>query len=126
VTPEDLESGTVLPELWEDVFLPLRPVWLRQATPLVPREAGVRLEGDGLVFSALKPAEDNDGIILRCYNARATPTEGAWRMTFAVDSAKRVRADEREPSHLTVEDGGRVVRFHAGPHEIVSVLVQKG
>jgi mannosylglycerate hydrolase len=125
VTPEDLESGTVLPELWEDVFLPLRPVWLRQATPLVPREAGVRLEGDGLVFSALKPAEDNDGIILRCYNARATPTEGAWRMTFAVDSAKRVRADEREPSHLTVEDGGRVVRFHAGPHEIVSVLVQK-
>jgi mannosylglycerate hydrolase len=124
VTAEDLESGTVLPELWEDVFLPLRPVWLRQATPLVPREAGVRLEGDGLVFSALKPAEDNDGIILRCYNARATPTEGAWRMTFAVDSAKRVRADEREPSQLTVEDG-RVVRFHAGPHEIVSVLVQK-
>jgi mannosylglycerate hydrolase len=125
VTPEELESGTRLPELWEDVFLPLRPVWLRQATPLLPREIAIRLDGDGLVFSALKPSEDNDGIILRCYNARATPTEGAWRMASPVDSAKRVRADEREPSQLSVEDGGRVVRFHAGPHEIVSILVRK-
>ncbi len=125
VTPEDLESGTMLPELWEDVFLPLRPVWLRQATPLVSREIAIHLEGDGLVFSALKPAEDNDGIILRCYNARATATEGAWRIASPVDSAKRVRADEREPSQLSVEDGGRVIRFHAGPHEIVSVWVQK-
>jgi 2-O-(6-phospho-alpha-D-mannosyl)-D-glycerate hydrolase len=125
VTTEDLESGTMLPELWEDAFLPLRPVWLRQATPLAPRDAALRLEGDGLVFSALKPAEENDGIILRCYNARTTPAEGTWRTTFPVDSAKRVRADEREPSQLSVEDGGRVIRFHAGPHEIVSVLVQR-
>jgi mannosylglycerate hydrolase len=125
VTPEDLESGTVLPELWEDVFLPLRPVWLRQATPLLPKQIGTRLEGDGLVFSALKPAEDSDGIVLRCYNARATPTEGAWRLACPADSAQRVRADEREPSQLSLEDEGRVIRFHAGPHEIVSVLVRK-
>jgi mannosylglycerate hydrolase len=126
VTPEDLESGTKLPELWEDVFLPLRPVWLRQATPLVPRQVFLRLEGDGLVFSALKPAEEGGGIVLRCYNSRPTPTEGAWRITPPVDSAKRVRADEREPSQLWIEEEGHVIRFHAGPHEIVSLVVQKG
>jgi alpha-mannosidase len=125
VTPDDVEAGTMLPELWEDLFLPLRPVWLRQASPLAPREISIGLEGDGLVFSALKPAEDNDGIVLRCYNARGTPTEGAWWITPPVASATRVRADEREPSHLAVEEEGRVVRFHAGPHEIVSVLVQR-
>jgi len=123
VAPEDLESGSRLPELWEDIFLPLRPVWLRHATQLAARETAIELEGDGLVFSALKPAEDNAGIILRCYNARPSPTEGAWRTAAPVESARRVRADEREPSQLSVEEEGHLIRFHAGPHEIVSVAI---
>jgi alpha-mannosidase len=127
VSPDDIESGTMLPELWEDVFLPLRPVWLRQATPLAAPPISLQLEGDGLVFSALKPAEEvgNGSIILRCYNARATQVEGAWRITPPVESAKRVRADEREPSQLLLEEEGRLIRFHAGPNEIVSVMVQR-
>jgi mannosylglycerate hydrolase len=124
--PEDLESGTRLAELWEDLFLPLRAVWLRRATQLLARDTAIQLEGDGLVFSALKPGEDNTGIILRCYNARSSPTEGAWRTATPVASAKRIRADEREPSQLSVEEEGHLIRFHAGPHEIVSVWVQKG
>jgi hypothetical protein len=51
--------------------------------------------------------------------------EGAWRITPPVDIARRVRADEREPSLLSVEEEGHLVRFHAGPHEIVSVMVQR-
>jgi alpha-mannosidase len=127
VSPGDLESGTILPDLWEDVFLPLRSIWLRQATPLLSPQISLHLQGDGLVFSSLKPAEESAGgsIVLRCYNARATHVEGAWRITPPVEIAKRVRADEREPSQLLVEEEGHLVRFHAGPHEIVSVMVQR-
>jgi hypothetical protein len=36
----------------------------------------------------------------------------------------RVRADESALEELSLEGGGRAVPFHAGPHEIVSVLVR--
>jgi alpha-mannosidase len=124
VTAADLAAGTVLPELWEDVFLPPQAVWLRQATPLRPAELDIRLEGGGLVFSSMKPAEEGDGLVLRCYNARPDATTGRWRLGRSAVRAVRVRADESMPEELSLEGGGRAVPFHAGPHEIVSVLVR--
>ncbi|HEX5964164.1 MAG TPA: glycoside hydrolase family 38 C-terminal domain-containing protein, partial [Gemmatimonadales bacterium] len=78
ITETELEGGTAVPELWEDLFLPVRGVWLRQASPLAPAPIDVRLEGYGLVFSGMKPAEQGDGLVLRCYNATARPTAGLW------------------------------------------------
>jgi mannosylglycerate hydrolase len=129
VTATDLATGTVLPELWEDVFLPPQAVWLRQATPLRPAELDIRLEGAGLVFSSMKPAEEGDGLVLRCYNARPAATAGRWRLGRSAARAVRVRADESALEELSLEElslegGGRAVPFHAGPHEIVSVLVR--
>jgi mannosylglycerate hydrolase len=123
VTGPALAAGTVLPELWEDVFLPPVAVWLRQATPLRAVASDIRLEGAGLVFSSMKPAEDGDALVLRCYNARAADAEGRWRLGRPVARAARVRADETRLDELRLEDGGRVIPFGAGPHEIVSVLV---
>src|SRR6185503_5604867 len=34
VTQSQLAKGSAVPELWEDVFLPVQGVWLRQASPL--------------------------------------------------------------------------------------------
>jgi alpha-mannosidase len=121
VSPEDLGKGTVLPELWEDVFLPPRGIWLRQATALRTPPVDVRLEGAGLVFSALKPAEDGDEIVLRCYNATDNPTSGAWRFSTPITGAARTRADERDPQALAAEDNHRVVRFTARPREIITI-----
>jgi len=126
VTETELESGTALPELWEDLFLPVRGVWLRQASPLSPVQIDVRLEGYGLVFSGMKPAEQGESMVLRCYNATARPTAGLWHFGEPVRSAQRARADERALHDIRLGEGGRIVPFHAAAHEIVTIMVALG
>jgi mannosylglycerate hydrolase len=123
VTDTELHAGTVLPELWEDLFLPVQGIWLRQATSLSLAPIDLRLEGYGLVFSAMKPAEKGDAMVLRCYNATARPTAGLWHFSMPVASAQRARADERPLHEIRLGEGGRIVPFHAAPHEIVTIMV---
>jgi alpha-mannosidase len=123
ISQAESEDGSALPELWEDVFLPVQGVWLRQATPLSAPPLDIRLEGEGLVFSGLKPAEARACMVLRCYNATSRATAGAWRLGSPVAGAYRARADERQLHEIRVGDGGRFVPFHAAPHEIVTIMV---
>jgi 2-O-(6-phospho-alpha-D-mannosyl)-D-glycerate hydrolase len=126
VTQSQLEKGSVLPELWEDVFLPVQGVWLRQASPLSFEPFDVRLEGDGLVFSGLKPAERGSDMVLRCYNATGKPTVGTWHFGIPVTRAQRARADEHPLHEIRLGEAGRIVPFHAAPHEIVTIMVALG
>ncbi len=123
VSASDVERGDALPHLWEEAFLPLHGLWLRDASPLNPLPVDITLEGTGLVFSALKPAQVGSPLVLRCYNATGRKAAGAWRFAQGVKTAHRVRADEREAVALVLEQRGNVVRFVAEPHEIVSILV---
>jgi alpha-mannosidase len=123
VAASDVAAGDVVPRLWEDVFLPVRGVWLRDARALAPAPVDVTLEGAGLVLSAVKPAQQGSPLVLRCYNATGRRVAGAWRFGEGVKSAHRVRADERESAALALEGRGKTVRFVAGPHEIVTILV---
>jgi alpha-mannosidase len=125
VEAADLWVGNALPELWEDVFLPPRALWLRQATPLSTPPWDIRLEGRGLVFSSAKPPEQGDGLVLRCWNARAEAVAGAWRFQRPLSRAVRVRADERgdEGTELPLEDGGRAVRMAVEGYGIATVRV---
>jgi alpha-mannosidase len=123
VSAADLERGDALPHAWEDAFLPLHGLWLREATALAPSAVNIALEGTGLVFSGLKPAQIGSPLVLRCYNATDRRVAGAWRFGNGVKTAHRVRADEREAVALVLEQRGNVVRFSAEPHEIVSILV---
>jgi mannosylglycerate hydrolase len=121
-----LAEGDSLPALWESVFTPLRGLWIRDAVDLVVPRGGITLEGAGLVFSALKPAHGGRGdeIVLRCYNPGSERRAGAWRLPEAARAAHRARLDERDAMPLVTDDGGRVVRFIAEPHEIVTVVVR--
>ena len=83
----------------------------------------ISLEGTGLVFSALKPAQVGSPMVLRCYNTTGRKVSGAWRFGRGVKTAHRVRADEREAVALVLEQRGNIVRVVAEPHEIVSILV---
>ena len=124
VSAGDLEHGDVVPQLWEDAFLPLHGLWLRDAaasSSITP--VSVALEGAGLVFSSIKPAQVGSPTVLRCYNATGRKAAGVWRFAHGVKTAHRVRADEREAVALVLEQRGNLVRFVAEPHEIVSVLV---
>ena len=117
-------AGAALAALWEDVFLPPRAVWLRQATPLTLPRGELVLEGDGVVFSALKPAVGGDGVVLRCYNARSTPTRARCRFPFALAAATRTRADECCLAPLTIDRDRRTLRFGLDGHEIVTLHVR--
>ncbi|MGH7701226.1 MAG: glycoside hydrolase family 38 C-terminal domain-containing protein [Gemmatimonadales bacterium] len=119
----DLARSDHLERVWEDVFLPVRGFWLRQALEVAPPAMTLMLEGDGLVFSAAKPARVGSGLVLRCYNATGRRTAGTWRFGEGVRAAHRVRADERDSQELVVENRGRTVRFAAEPHEIVTILI---
>jgi alpha-mannosidase len=126
VEAADLWAGSALAELWEDVFLPPRAVWLRQATPLSAPSLDVRLEGRGLVFSSAKPPEQGDGLVLRCWNARAEPGSGGWRFSRPVTRAVRLRADERSGrgEEIAPAESGRVVPLAVEPHGIATVRVE--
>ena len=123
VTLDDLERGDALPALWEECFLPLRGFWLRDAGTLAPTPVDISLEGPGLVFSAAKPAEAGAPLALRCYNATGRRVSGAWRFGHPIGAAHRVRADERASAPLVLEGRGQTVRFVAGPHELVTILI---
>jgi 2-O-(6-phospho-alpha-D-mannosyl)-D-glycerate hydrolase len=131
VGEDDLARGDVVPQHWEEAFLPVRGVWLREVIGASPTAVDVTLEGTGLVASAVKPAHTGggSGIILRCYNATGRPAAGAWRFGEALEggsgikTAHRVRADEREPVALVLEERGRTVRFTAAPGELVTIWV---
>jgi alpha-mannosidase len=125
VEAADLWAGSRLAEQWEDVFLPPRALWLRQATPLSTPACDIRLEGKGLVFSSAKPPEQGDGLVLRCWNARGEAVSGAWRLGRAVARAIRVRADERATvDELMLADGGHTVPLIVEPHGIATVRVE--
>ena len=79
------------------------------------------LLGEGLVFTAMKPAEDGMGYILRCANLRGEATEGAWRWAAPPARVTRVRADETTLAPMACD--GAELRFEVGAGEVWSFRV---
>ncbi len=112
-------------ELWEEAFLPVQAFWLPDAADLAPSDDSIALEGEGLVCSAIKPAEESpDGVVLRCYNARPKAVEGRWRFGRPRRRGWRVRADERGAVEVPLADEGRLLLFRAEPLGWVTHLVR--
>lgn len=121
-----IEHPDELVALWEDAFLPIQAFWLADATELACPPDTIALEGEGLVLSAIKPAEESpDGMVLRCYNARAKPVDGWWRFGQPRRHAWRVRADERGRTETALIDGGRALPFRAEALAWVTHLVRE-
>ncbi|HEX5385791.1 MAG TPA: glycoside hydrolase family 38 C-terminal domain-containing protein [Gemmatimonadales bacterium] len=120
ITAADLDPGDRLAARWEDAFLPLRPWWVADAVALAPSPESIALEGDGLVVSAVKPAEAGDGVVLRCVNLSARSVHGRWCFGTSRGRAWRVRADEREPRPAPLTDSGCTLAFSAPPHAFVT------
>jgi alpha-mannosidase len=121
--PEAALAGSRVHEIWEDAFLPPACHWIRSAEPLEPSRTCAELDGDGLVLSAVKPPEVDEGLILRCCNATDEERDGTWWVTPPPVAAWRARADERMPIPIPVDARTGAVRFRAGPREIVTVRV---
>ena len=127
VTEADLAEPERLEQWWEDRFLPPVSTFYRchaDAASSAPALAPVELIGDGLVLTALKPADDGIGYILRCANARNEAVAGRWRWTRPPERVTRVRADEQPLGELMLE--GTELEFEVGARELWSFRVEGG
>jgi hypothetical protein len=106
-----------------DAELGLRGVFGGTA-PLLPDGAALlAVAPSELVFSALKPAEEGDGIVVRVLNPSDTSVRARLRLGVQIASATAVRLDE-EPAEWAVERDGAVVGFDVPAHALRSVLLR--
>lgn len=80
----------------------------------------LKAEGGGMV-TAMKPAENGQGIIVRFYNPKTTDIEMNFTLdlAFTLEAAFRVRMDETEDTKLTCSHNR--IAVSAAPKEIVSL-----
>lgn len=111
-----IQSAADVPHLWEDAFVPLQATWLRDATSLSLPAAGIELDGEGLVLSTIKPAEEGDGFVIRCCNTTDEAVQGALRFATPPSRVVRVRADEQDPAPASLT-------FTAAPRAWITFIV---
>ncbi len=106
-------------------------------SPLQPCQSGSNPEGDlpechgllevegaPLALSALKPAEDGNGWILRLYNPSGRPVRGAIRFGFPVGRVVPCTLEEVDSGDpLALTGGGTRVELEAGTKKIVTLRV---
>lgn len=97
---------------------------LRDGTTTPAASVGAPIGVEGAIVSAMKPAEDGDGIVVRVANPSEAPRDAV--ITVATDVAVApVRMDESpltdaEPVEATADDRGRRAVVRLGPHETAS------
>ena len=108
--------------VWEEAHayvLPPLAVTLRiPPGGALPHETSfVSLRAPGIAMSALKRAEDGEGVIVRLYNPTRRPSEGELRTLWPIARAWECRLDET-PTEEAGLLGPRTVRLRLGPGEI--------
>ncbi len=105
-----------------EVEIPLQAVTI-SGTPRV-REgvALVSLEPRTLVLSALKPAEDGDGLVVRVQNPGNSSVRAVLRTGFALAAAHALRLDE-SATDTALEATPDRVTFEVPPHALRTLLL---
>jgi hypothetical protein len=115
--------------LADNVLRPLVAHTWRDAPRIAPPVArGIELIGDGIVASAIKPADDGNGVILRAVNVRSEAREAVWRVPYNDVHAESVRLDETSDTsqvHMRTVDGHTEIRTLVPPRAISSVRVRR-
>jgi hypothetical protein len=86
-------------------------------------ESLLSLAPRALLLSALKPAADGRGIVVRVLNPTPDPIDAELRFGLRVAGASFVRLDEAPADGAPARDGS-VLRFPVGPHALQSLLVE--
>jgi len=83
----------------------------------------LRLAPRDLLLSALKPAEDGDGIVVRVLNPTAREQRAELALGLPVARASFVRLDESPAGGAPAVDGS-TLRFPVGPHALRTLRVE--
>jgi mannosylglycerate hydrolase len=105
-----------------DAELQLAAVACGRAPLLQEGHAGLTLSPRALLLSALKPADEGPGLVLRVLNPTAEPQEACVELGFAFESARPVRLDETDLDAPLTRDGA-ILRFPVPPHALRSLRV---
>lgn len=99
---------------------PLRSVRTSHGTGSMPEEGSiVEVEPPEFVVSALKPAEENDGVVLRIYNIASQPVSGRVRLHASHGEVLRVDLNEENPQPVDTRDGW--IGLSLRPNEIATL-----
>jgi len=113
----------------EEYFLPLEARAAQgsrspdQPTPGGTPGSFLKVEGRGVVLSALKMAADKDGLILRLYNADGEAETGA-KVWFGFPIAAAYRTDLNEEIVEELDPKGRRLVLPLGPARIETLFVK--
>jgi alpha-mannosidase len=116
----DADDPAVLVAAWEQAFLGVHAMWYRGRTASAP-SLSAELVGHGLAVSAIKPAEQEQGMVLRAVNLLDREVSGAWRVDPVPTEAWLLRADETRIESLAIE--GRAIPFRVGPRGLATIMV---
>lgn len=111
------------PVVARDAELGLRGVIAGAAPLLSPGVSLLALERNGLMLSAVKPAEDGDGFIVRVLNPTDHPLPACLTIATPIAAVESVRLDE-SPDGNAVSRGGGQVRFDVPSHALRAVRVR--
>jgi alpha-mannosidase len=102
---------------------PLRAVTVSASRgPLPAALSPIEASPPGFCLSAIKQAEDGQGLIVRGYNVTQRPLEVVLRLARTWRRATRVNLNEEPQEELALE--GNSVRFVAQPKQIVTVQLE--
>ena len=89
---------------------------------LPPGRSFVELDGEGLILSAVHPAEDGDGIMVRFFESAGKPVRAIVRVEGA-SGMERVDLLGKSLESLPVAD--HAAALDVGPHKIVTLRVRQ-
>ncbi|MBI5471376.1 MAG: hypothetical protein HY961_03435 [Ignavibacteriae bacterium] len=119
----DVDSFASVNELSEYFHLPLLPVCRKNPAALPMQGGMVSISSSQLVLSALKAAEQGDGIILRVYNPARRDTDGVIHFERKVIRAWHAKLNEVVGEPLDVQ-GGHDIPVRLGACGILTLKIE--
>jgi mannosylglycerate hydrolase len=113
----------------ERFAVPLRAVAVQGQLPLPPGGTGAggpAVEPVDVVLSAVKTAEDGDGLVVRVFNSAEQDRTAVLRPGFAVRDAWTCDLEERSGERLTPTDGAVHLPLRAGQIATVRLALPEG
>jgi alpha-mannosidase len=112
---------------WENAFAeahrflrPMRALRTSRGTGTLPPSGSLaEIDPPEVVLSALKLAEDDDGVIARVYNIASRPLEGRLRLNTSPDAVERVNLNEGETGAAETKEGRVILSLR--PNEIATL-----